>query len=50
MDLDKKIRQLLRVESLMPKGVEHFQPSAKVIADSVSVESLMPKGVEHKKD
>ncbi len=36
-----------RVESLMPKGVEHGRGSIPFSASS-SVESLMPKGVEHR--
>ncbi len=37
-----------RVESLMPKGVEHLNPQSLDVRIGYSVESLMPKGVEHK--
>ena len=36
------------VESLMPKGVEHFY-KANLFPEMLCVESLMPKGVEHSK-
>ena len=36
-----------RVESLMPKGVEHQCLGLLKKQDFLSVESLMPKGVEH---
>ncbi len=35
------------VESLMPKGVEHYE-KGEFKTYSTSVESLMPKGVEHR--
>jgi hypothetical protein len=33
--------------SLMPKGVEHNDPSASFTSANVAPTSLMPKGVEH---
>ena len=37
-----------RVESLMPKGVEHRHVHQIIGNEVDSVESLMPKGVEHR--
>ena len=40
-------KHIIGVESLMPKGVEHWDTTREASA-TASVESLMPKGVEHK--
>ncbi len=39
--------EIIGVESLMPKGVEHRHLSEFCDWAEISVESLMPKGVEH---
>ena len=35
------------IHSLMPKGVEHTEPTWKIIGEAIVIHSLMPKGVEH---
>ncbi len=45
--MDKGSIEFDCVESLMPKGVEHYKANNAKQAIIGCVESLMPKGVEH---